>query len=230
MTARLVRTRDLGTEVRHFLFEAAGSPPLAYQPGQFVSVTSAVNGKPVTRAYSIASAPSGDRFELCLNRVKDGLLSPWMFELAPGDEIQFAGPLGYFVPREPFRPAVFVATGTGIAPFRAFLQAPRILTSPTPITLLFGARYEDGLLFRDEFEGLQQSRPGFRFLPTITRPGPGWAPRKTGWVQQHLDEALDGRTDLDVYICGLKAMVDAVRAELKGRGFDRKQIVYEKYD
>jgi CDP-4-dehydro-6-deoxyglucose reductase len=49
-------------------------------------------------------------------------------------------------------------------------------------------------------------------------------------VQAHLLEAVGDRRDLDVYICGLKAMVDDVRAMLKGLGFDRKQIVFEKYD
>jgi CDP-4-dehydro-6-deoxyglucose reductase len=49
-------------------------------------------------------------------------------------------------------------------------------------------------------------------------------------VQAHLEEALAGRRDIDVYLCGLKAMVDDVRATLKRQGFDRKQILYEKYD
>ncbi len=49
-------------------------------------------------------------------------------------------------------------------------------------------------------------------------------------MQAHLEEALGGRRDLDVYLCGLKLMVDDVRARLKAAGFDRKQIFYEKYD
>lgn len=229
MKARLVESREIGPEVRHFVFEAADTPELHYRPGQFVSVVAERNGKSITRAYSIASAPSGNRFELCLNRVKEGLLSPWMFELGRGDEIRLNGPLGYFVPKEPFRPSVFVATGTGIAPFRAFLQDAAIAGAIEPVTLLFGARYEAGLVFRNEFEALERTRPGFRFLPTITRPEPAWHGR-TGWVQQHLDEALDGLQEPDVYICGLKAMVDTVRGLLKERGFDRRRIIYEKYD
>ncbi len=71
-------------------------------------------------------------------------------------------------------------------------------------------------------------------MPTVTRPGPEWLGR-TGRVQAHLDEALAVRTpeeidNIDVYICGLKEMVDDVRKQLKQRGFDRKQIIYEKYD
>jgi CDP-4-dehydro-6-deoxyglucose reductase len=102
------------------------------------------------------------------------------------------------------------------------------------VTLLFGVRYETGLLYREEFERLASEYDSFRFLPTITRPTESWR-GLTGRVQQHLDEALALRTPdeiftLDVYICGLKEMVDDVRKELKKRGFDRKQIIYEKYD
>ena len=49
-------------------------------------------------------------------------------------------------------------------------------------------------------------------------------------MQTHLDEAIGERRDIDIYLCGLQPMVDDVRQILKGMGFDRKQIRYEKYD
>lgn len=229
MNAQLLESREIAPEVRHFHFEVPGVERLDFTPGQFVSFTEDVQGRPVTRAYSLAAAPAGNRFELCLNRVREGLFSPWIFQLKPGDTVRMRGPLGYFVPRQPFRDSVFVATGTGVAPFRAFLGSEPVRTYPGRITLLFGARYTEGLLYRAEFERLAVDRTGFRFLPTITRPTAEWSGR-SGRVQQHLDQALDGRTDIDVYICGLKAMVDDVRDLLKARGFDRKQIISEKYD
>ena len=229
MNALLVGSREIAPEVRHFLFEIPSVEKLEFTAGQFVSFTEDVHGRSVTRAYSLAAAPDGNRFELCLNRVREGLFSPWIFQLKPGDTIQMRGPLGYFVPRQPFRDSLFIATGTGIAPFRAFLGAEPVRSHAGRITLLFGARYADGLLYRAEFDQFHTDRPGFRFLPTITQPAAAWAGR-SGRVQQHLDDALDGRTDVDVYICGLKSMVDEVRDLLKARGFDRKQIISEKYD
>lgn len=229
MRARLVHSREIGPEVREFVFEVPEADRFEFIPGQFVSFSSGHQGRPVTRAYSLASAPNGNRFELCLNRVKEGLLSPWLFEMAAGAEIEMQGPLGYFQSRQPFRDAVLVATGTGIAPFRSFLLSPQVAQSTARVTLLFGARYESGLVYRDLFESLAQSREGFRFLPTITRPDANWTGR-TGWVQKHLDEALDGRRDIDVYVCGMKAMVNEVRTLLKESGLDRKQIIVEKYD
>lgn len=233
LKATLVGSRELAPEVRHFEFEVPERDDLRFTPGQFVSVVDRLGDKEVTRAYSIASPRGGNRFALCLNRVDDGIVSPYLFDLQPGQEIEIGEPLGYFTLRHPGRRAVFIATGTGIAPFRSMLLEHLPRTQPH-ITLLFGVRYEHGLLYRGELEQLAHAYPSFKFLPTVTRPSASWTGR-TGRVQQHLDEALDIRgyedlSTIDVYICGLKEMVDDIRRELKSRGFDRKQIIYEKYD
>src|SRR5262245_55209235 len=128
MRARLIESHEIAPEVRHFVFEAEGVNQLDYTPGQFVSFEAereAERGsRLITRAYSIASAPcGGNRFELCLNRVQDGRLSPFLFAMQPGETIAMTPPLGMFVLRTPPRDSIFVATGTGIAPFRAMLQA-----------------------------------------------------------------------------------------------------------
>jgi ferredoxin-NADP reductase len=63
----------------------------------------------------------------------------------------------------------------------------------------------------------------------LTRPPVTWTGR-TGRVQQHTLEAVRDRMDVDVYICGLREMVDDVRLKLKAIGLDRRRIIYEKYD
>lgn len=215
--------------MRSFIFEAPEVKELYFIPGQFVSFTENLNGKPITRPYSIASAPGGNRFEICLDLVQEGIFSPHLFSMQPGHTIEMSAPLGYFVLRNPGKDCVFVATGTGVAPFRSILQAYLGQGDQRQIILIFGTRYERKLLYREDFEALQNEHPNFRFWPTLSRPGPSWTGR-SGHVQAHLLEAIGERRDLDVYICGLKLMVDDVRALLKGLGFDRKQIIYEKYD
>lgn len=229
MKATLIETRDIAPEVRHFVFETPEVKSLDFTPGQWVSITDTVREKKVTRAYSLASAPAGNRFELCLNRVKEGLFSPWLFRLQPGESLTMKGPLGSFTPRSPFCDSLLVATGTGIAPFRSYLQSEAFRQNRCEVTLLMGARYEESLLYRAEFESLEKSRPGFRYLPTLTRPGPDWQ-GLTGRVQVHLEQVLAGRTEVDVYICGLRAMVDEVRSLLTARGFEKSRILFEKYD
>ena len=229
MRTRLVESREIAPEIRHFVFELPDAREFLYVPGQWVSFEETVDGQPITRAYSIAAPPAGNRFELCLNRVQDGHLSPYLFTMKPGDTLEMRGPFGTFVWRDPPQDSVLVATGTGIAPFRAMLP-PRLANDHLHrITLVFGVRHEHSLLYRDEFEAMERAHSNFHFWPTITRPTSGWAGR-TGRVQEHLERAIGSSREVDVYICGLRAMVDSVRAILKNMGFERRRIIYEKYD
>jgi ferredoxin-NADP reductase len=229
MRATVLEFHDIAPEVRHFVFEVPEIEQLHFKPGQFVSFKETVNDKKITRPYSIVSLPDGNRFELCLNLVHAGVFTPHLFAMEPGDSIEMSAPLGFFVIRDPAKEAVFIATGTGIAPFRA--MAPDYLSHPhaRQLTLLFGVRGEHTIYYRDDFEAIARKYPNFRFWPTLSRAESSWTGR-TGHVQTHLREAIGDRRDLDVYICGLKAMVDDVRAILKELGFDRKQIIFEKYD
>jgi ferredoxin-NADP reductase len=229
MRAALLEFHDIAPEVRHFVFEVPEIQQLHFKPGQFVSFNATVRDKTITRPYSIVSLPDGNRFELCLNLVHGGAFTPHLFALQPGDSVEMSAPLGFFVIRDPSKEAVFIATGTGIAPFRA--MAPDYLSHPysKQLTLLFGVRHQQTIYYRDDFDALAGQYLNFRFWPTLSRADSSW-PGRTGHVQTHLLEAIGDRRDLDVYICGLKAMVDDVRAILKGLGFDRKQIIFEKYD
>ena len=229
MNATMVEFHDIAPEVRHFVFEVPEVETLHFKAGQFVSFKETIGDKKITRPYSIASLPDGNRFELCLNLVHGGLFSPHLFEMKPGDSIEMSAPLGFFTVRDPAKEALFVATGTGIAPFRP--MTPDYLSHPhaKQLTLLFGVRHENTIYYRDDFDALAREHPSFRFWPTLSRADSSWTGR-TGHVQTHLMEAIGERRDLDVYICGLKAMVDDVRAILKALGFDRKQVIFEKYD
>jgi len=229
LLARLVESHLIAPEVKHFTFDVPEVDQLPYVAGQFVSFTREFDGRNVTRAYSTASSPDGNTFELCLNRVQDGIFSPWLFELEPGGIVEMKGPLGYFTWKQPVSDSVLVATGTGIAPFRGMLRSYLGSGGDKQITLVFGVRYEETILYRADFEQLEREHPNFRFVPTLSRCDDRWAGCR-GHVQQHVIDALGGRTDMDVYICGLKLMVDNMRSRLKELGFDRKRIVFEKYD
>ncbi len=200
-----------------------------FVPGQFVSLSDEVSGKKVTRAYSVASAPDGNRFELCLNRVNLGTFSPHLFALAPGDSVPMKGPLGGFQLREPVSDSIFVATGTGIAPFRSMFRDQRIWEARKHYTLLLGVRFESGVLYREEFEQMAREHPNFAFCPVVSRPTEQWT-GATGHVQPYVLEAIGERRDIDVYICGLKEMVNEVRSQLRELGFEKRRVVFEKYD
>lgn len=234
LRASLAQSTTLSEFTKHLEFEVQGVPRLGFVPGQWLSVTaSKPDGEEITRAYSIASPPSENgRFAFCLNRAQEGFMSNHLCDLAKGDEITFQGPFGSFILRPPLRDTVFIATGTGIAPYRSMLHW--LLADPSrhegrQFWLLFGVRTEQETYYREEFERLAAEHATFHFLPTLSRGGPEWKGLR-GYVQTHLPEIIGDRTDMHAYICGLDKMVSANRALLKSLGWDRKQILYEKYD
>lgn len=234
LTARLVRSIPLSDYTKHLDFEVTGIPRFGFVAGQWLSVkTNKPDGEEMTRAYSIASPPSeNSHFAFCLNRVQDGYMSNHLCNMKNGEEITFQGPFGSFILRPPMRDTMFIATGTGIAPFRSMLHwllADRERHSGHRVSLLFGARFEQDIYYREEFERLATEHSNFSFLPTLSREGPEWTGLR-GYVQEHVPGITGDRKDMNAYICGLDKMVSANRELLKSLGWERKQIVYEKYD
>ena len=216
---------------KHFEFEIENGSEFDYRPGQFISMDVQIDGKECVRSYSVASSPHHDnRFDLCLNIIPHGLVSPWLFHLKPGDAIQFQGPFGLFTLRQPLDPvSAFIATGTGIAPIRAMLQYLYQEPNPSEVWLLFGVRHEADILYRGEFEKMARENPGFHFVPTLSRPHPGWTGH-TGYVQKQIARYLSGKRGLHAYVCGLKKMVDDVCRQLRAMGYDEAALSFEKYD
>src|SRR5271156_907876 len=124
LTGELIESVWLSQQTKHLTLRISGDDKFRFTPGQFVSIKQPkLDGKVHTRAYSIASAPRPDAtFDLCLNRVEDGFLSNWLCDLEVGARVKFHGPHGLFVLREPRQDAIFIATGTGIAPMRSMIQ------------------------------------------------------------------------------------------------------------
>ena len=233
-TARLVRSVPLSEPTKHLEFEMEGVPHFGFVPGQWLSLKQTrADGEELTRAYSIASPPADDRrFGLCLNRVQDGFMSNFLCDMKEGEQIACQGPFGDFILRPPLRDTIFIATGTGIAPFRSMLHW--LLTDPSrhqgrSFFLLFGSRTEKDIYYHQEFLQLAADHANFDYLPTLSRGGPEWKGLR-GYVQQHVPGIAQGRAEMNAYICGLDRMIKANRELLKELGWDRKSIRYEKYD
>lgn len=225
-TITLLSRTQVTPSVHHLVFQTP--TPFDYLAGQWVKLTLR-NG--LTRDYSIASAPSEamDRFELLVTHVEGGEGSRILCSLNPGARIEMLGPNGLFVreERHAHLPAVFIATGTGLAPLRAMIQEGARKLSP--MRLLFGCRTEREILCGEEFSRLSRSSD-FQHRVTLSRPDPAWTGER-GYVQTHLQDIAAGLEDAHFYICGLRKMVDAVRSTLKEQlGVDRARIHSERYD
>jgi NAD(P)H-flavin reductase len=198
--------------------------------------------QPVAKPYSIASPPDQEReIELCIKRVEGGYVSTYCDRLVGGESFEIRGPIGKFFLREPIdSDLVFLATGTGVAPFRSMLRglfpiepgetawAPYRFSPDRQAWLFFGVRHEDEILYESEFRRMAERYATFHFIPTVSRPKQQWR-GETGYVQDQAVKHLRDPAVKHVYVCGLMPMIEAARAALKGMGFQREQIHYEIY-
>ncbi|HLP93350.1 MAG TPA: FAD-binding oxidoreductase [Saprospiraceae bacterium] len=226
---------NIAPNVRQFQLEVPGVDSFDFKAGQFVTMDLPIGEKRMQRwrSYSIANAPNGSNaLELCIVRSASGPGSGFLFdEVKEGSSIRFKGPDGGFVlPETIDRDLVFICTGTGVAPFRSMILD--ILHSGKPhrnIHLIFGARSERDILYREEFEALTQSMPGFRYDVALSRQE-DWNGYK-GYVHQiYLQDYASPRPDVAFYICGWSQMIDEAVANLLVQlKYDRSQIHYELY-
>jgi len=177
------------------IFRFALERDLCFEPGQYATLWLTHNGKTIARPYSIASSPSeARRLEFYINLVKDGKMTPSLWESEvieglrsgnPGTRVAVTGPRGRFtMDPEDLRDLVFVASGTGLAPFmcmirklnESYLDSPTTF-APRRIYLIHGVSYPTHLGYREELEELAADAlrdPGRKlallYLPTISRP------------------------------------------------------------
>jgi CDP-4-dehydro-6-deoxyglucose reductase, E3 len=213
--------RDLTHDVREIAIRLRDPDTMAFKAGQFVSFEIHQEGKkfPLTRPYSVASPPSRpDTLDLLLNLVPGGPGSNYLFGLRAGDVTQFKGPAGAFYLHDDHdRDHLFVATGTGIAPFRSMLITLFERGCTSDVTLFWGLRHQRDLYYQDELQALASAHPNFRFLMTLSRPGDGWT-GETGRVTRLVEERITSVKNLAVYLCGSSGMLKDVSDVVRSKG------------
>lgn len=230
----LVEKEALTPGVARFVFALREGEPVHASPGQYVNLFLGPDGS-LSRSYSMAALGSaaGDRFELGVTRVEGGAGSTALHDLAIGARVGLDGPWGVFTHDRAGAdaPRLYVATGTGLTPIRAMLERDLAQVEGPPVTLLFGCRHREDRLWHDAYEGLAAALPRFHYEVTLSRADTSWEGRR-GYVQAHLADVLTRFEDPPhAFVCGLRRMIDAVRAQLKeAHGFDRKRIHAERYD
>jgi CDP-4-dehydro-6-deoxyglucose reductase, E3 len=229
--AKVEKVEDLTPRVKGIRFVMPKGQRLVFKAGQFVQIVVPSPNATRRTSYSIASAPfHDDFFELCVTRVDGGLSSTYLHTLKPGDTVKAIAPFGRFVLPEPSpRDLVFIATGSGIAPFRSMIQELIHQKTPRKIYLVFGNRHEEDVIYRKEWEDLKRAHPNFHLRLTLSRPAGEWHGAR-GYVQDHLEGFVTGISAKDFYICGLVKMIQSVTDKLTKLGAPSDQIHYERYD
>lgn len=193
----------------------------SWLPGQYIALSTLAAPR-LHNYYSVASAPDPDSpgfFELAVSRNASAEL---LAELEPGRTLLASPARGTFVWRPHDGDTLLIGMGTGVAPLRAMVQAA-LREARGRVVLLVGARSEEYLLFRREFE--QLSEP-FRYEPTLSRADSGWTGNR-GHVQEHFARLLVSVDEPWIYLCGNKPMVESSLGRLNELGVPPERVASE---
>jgi benzoate/toluate 1,2-dioxygenase reductase subunit len=223
---KIAKVDKLSDSTIGFSIEVNDPASLGFLPGQYVNVQ--IPGTDLTRAYSFSSSPGNPIASFVVRNVPNGKMSQYLSEVAkPGESISFAGPNGSFYLREIKRPVLFLAGGTGIAPFLSMLEYLSSAGANHPIKMVFGVTNDIDLVALDQLDEMKAKLPGFEYRTVVASAESSHA--RKGYVTEHIESDWLNQGDVDVYLCGPVAMVDAVRNWLSSAGVTPANFLFEKF-
>jgi ferredoxin-NADP reductase len=184
------------------------------------------------RAFSLSSSPSEPDQLSVTCKISDTPFKQALSRLTPGALAEVYGPLGSFL-YDPDRPAVFLAGGIGITPFRGMLRYAADSKSTSERRLLYSARVPEELVFRGELDELARESPNLQVRYTITRPAESsaaWAGRIGRITPAWIEEIAATLTHPKYYVAGLPSMAEESVAALVGPlAVPRSDVIFEMF-
>jgi ferredoxin-NADP reductase len=233
--AKIIAITPLTSRIKSFVF--APEKPFAFRAGQHVDVRlTAPDDYRAERSYSIASAPEGgQKFELAIERLEDGEVSPFFHNVAAvGDDIELRGPIGgHFIwSAADGGPILLLGGGSGVVPLMSMLRHRAAVRSTTPMALLYSARTNDELIYRDELVAMDNSADGFALAFALTRE----PARRAGDYSRRIDTAMVSEflarlpeAPRRTYVCGSNRFVEAATEAAISAGLPATAIRTERY-
>ncbi|MCO5113545.1 MAG: NADH:ubiquinone reductase (Na(+)-transporting) subunit F [Bdellovibrionaceae bacterium] len=197
------------------------------------------------RAYSMANYPE-EKGIIMLNvriatpppnkpNVPPGIMSSYIFDLKPGDDVIISGPFGEFFARDTDKEMVFIGGGAGMAPMRShiFDQFRRIKTK-RKATFWYGARSKREMFYVEDFDAIQAENENFKWYVALSdaQPEDNWTGYK-GFIHNVLFEQYlknhPNPEDCEYYLCGPPIMNQSVINMLLDLGVEREDIMLDDF-
>jgi 3-phenylpropionate/trans-cinnamate dioxygenase ferredoxin reductase subunit/benzoate/toluate 1,2-dioxygenase reductase subunit len=222
MAATVTAIEQVASEVVRLELQVADD--VVFEPGQYVRIQP--EGTDVSRSYSMANAPGVNRLEFFIRSVPGGAFSQWLASAQVGDGVQLSAPHGTFFLRDEDRPRLFVAGGTGVAPFLSMLRSMAANPGAQRTTFVIGARTPGHLFAMDELKRLGAQLQGMDLQIAVEQDA--GAQCHTGYPTDLIHKlALDPSTR--VYLCGPPPMVEAGRRAAEAAGLPRADVLCERF-
>lgn len=212
-----------------------GTKALAYfGAGKYLSIFETINGMPVSRAYSISSSPKDSlngKYVLTIRRVEGGLVSSYIFDnWTVGTCVTASAPAGNFE-YQPLRDAkkvICIAGGSGITPFLSMANAINDGDEDFEMTLLYGSRDKNSILFKDELEALEKSCDKIKVVHVLSDEKKVSKNMEKGFITAELIKKYAPENEpYSVFICGSQQMYAFVDKEIEKLGLEKKYVRHE---
>jgi ferredoxin-NADP reductase len=233
-TAKLTGRREVAYGTMAFDFATPAN--FTFEPGQFVDITllnpAETDSEGDTRHFSIASAPFEDTL-MVATRMRDTAFKRVLSKVPLGTEVKIEGPFGGLrLHSNAARPAVVVAGGIGITPFRSILMQAAQDQRSQRIIFFYANRRPEDAAFLDDMRRLERENPSFTFVPAMTQMEASnveWRGERGRIDQPMLARYLKGVTSAIYYVTGPPDMVKGLRTMLKAAGVDADDIRTEEF-
>lgn len=223
-------------EARTFRFEVEGGR-LEWRAGQnlVMTIPGLVDPRGPTRPFTISSSPTEGGVVAITTLVRGSPFKQHLAKLAAGDTVENEAIEGTFV-LEPGRPAVMIAGGIGITPFRSMLRSAVDMKLEKPLVLLYSSKTPSDIVFRSELAEFERRNHAIRVLHTITRPEQAqekWEGRKGRIDAELIREGMRGIRHPLIYVAGPPGFVSEARrlldAEIQVSAEDIRTDEFEGY-
>ena len=218
-----------------FSFTTTRDPGFRFENGHFIMIGLEIEGKPLMRAYSIASANYEEHMEFFSIKVPDGPLTSVLQKIQPGDKLLCStkptGTLLVSALKQPAKHLYLLATGTGLAPFMSLIKDPEVYEQYDKVILTHGVREVSELAYQELINGLPENeyfgemvKGKLLYYPTVTREDFHTNGRLTdalieGKIQEKLGLPPINTEDDRFMICGSPSMLKDFVGILEERGF-----------
>ncbi len=233
----LLESKMIGTNVMALVFDAPWWP--GHTPGQYIDIRlTAANGYQAERSYSVASTIEEEgRIELGIELLEEGEVSPYLFALEPGAQIEVRGPLGghFLWDIATPGPLVLIGGGSGVVPLMSMVRHHKLHLSDDSereVFFLISAKTIGHVLYKDELEKFSRDDVNFHLALTLTEEAPigwtGYARRADEVMINELFGELHDKRPL-FYVCGSNSFVETLSGILVAAGFNPKSIKTERF-
>lgn len=219
-------------DVRTFVFVAPEPRLFRYEPGQFLTFALPVGPEPVHRCYTLSSTPTRpDAVSITVKR--GGPASEWLHgNLKAGDTIRAVGPMGEFSTAfHPCGKRLFLSAGSGVTPLMSMLRAEHDRAEDPDTVFVHCARSPKDVVFRKELDWMAERRRRLQVAHIVESVAgePGWSGLRGRISRPALDLLVPDLPEREVFCCGPRPFMAAVRAILTQAGHDMARYHEESF-